>query len=172
MKIGIIGPIAYESASLWFGENLQTAGSRFAKFYLSLFEQIKTELVHDTNGMEAEYAAEIGEGGLYRSLWEMCDILEEQTGKTVGCEIRLSDIPMHQEIVEMLELADMDPLEVSSKGCFLVAGDKLPKGATKIGRTTNKKERVIYTGYETKDGSEHKRFLTPWDRQQKDMNDK
>lgn len=86
-------------------------------------------------------------GGIFGALWEFA----EAAG--VGLTIDLKKIPLRQETVEVCELLEENPYELLSGGCLLMAtfeGEKLVESlmnqgiyATIVGRTTDKKERVL-----------------------------
>ena len=60
------------------------------------------------------YVREIGEQGILSALWRMA----EELG--TGLEIRLRDIPIRQETVEILEKFDLNPYYALSDGAYLV----------------------------------------------------
>ncbi len=101
---------------------------------------------------------DVTEGGIFGALWEMA----ESSG--VGLEIDLKKLPIRQETVEICNLLDLNPYELISGGCLLIAAENgadlvrrleeenIP--ATVVGRTTGGKDRIIRNG-------EEKRFLEP-----------
>ncbi len=138
------------------------------------------------------YVREVTEGGIFGTLWEACEDLEliraeegaksrvvdlqenDRTpffgkGTEVGCSVRLLDIPLDQHVIEILEYVGENPYEVRSEGCFLIAADEKANlgfgEITEIGTVTNGKERILLTG-------EKKRYLTPPERQAKDIEDR
>lgn len=115
---------------------------------------------------DAEIAAKAGAGalhnvsenGVFGALWEMA----EASG--VGLEIRLKDIPIRQETVEICELFDMNPYMAASEG-VLLAGTTDGPGlvrmyedagicAAVIGQVSGNNDRVVCNG-------EERRFLVP-----------
>ena len=161
MVITVCGPLAFETAEKLYAEGKKEAQERFAPFFLKQFESVPEE---ETKQPEKYcYKAEIGQGGLFGALWEMGEAL------SCGMEIMLDDIPIRQEVVEILELFDESPYECSSKGSFLIAIDKpTPEEMENfrvLGHTTKKKARVIIS-------AEGERFLTPPSRQAKDIADR
>ncbi len=100
----------------------------------------------------------VGEGGIFGALWEMA----ARAG--VGLEVDLKKIPVKQETIEICEFFGLNPYEISSGGCLLMAVDrgedlvgKLEKKyipAAVIGKTTDDNDRVIING-------EERRFLEP-----------
>ena len=115
---------------------------------------------------EAEVAVQSGvsamhdvtEGGIFGALWEMA----EASG--VGLEIDLKRIPIRQETVEVCEFFGINPYQLISSGCMLMAaedGNALERAlgragipAAVIGKVTAGNERVLLNG-------EERRFLEP-----------
>ncbi|MGN0141422.1 MAG: AIR synthase family protein [Roseburia sp.] len=99
---------------------------------------------------------DVTEGGIFGALWEMA----EASG--VGLEIDLKKIPIRQETVEVCEYFGINPYELISSGCMLMAAedgntlvrelDKAGIPATVIGKAVEGNDRVILNGDE-------KRFL-------------
>lgn len=101
---------------------------------------------------------DVTEGGIFGALWEMA----EASG--VGLEIDLKKIPIRQETVEICEFFGINPYELISSGCMLMAAEdgnmlvqQLEKAgipATVIGRATAGNDRVLFH-------ADEKRFLEP-----------
>jgi len=101
---------------------------------------------------------DVTEGGIFGALWEMA----EASG--VGLDVELSRIPIRQETVELCEYYDLNPYQLISSGCMLIAtadGNGLvhaleAEGISSaiIGRTTEGKDRIVHYDGET-------RFLEP-----------
>ena len=101
---------------------------------------------------------DVTEGGIFGALWEMA----EDSG--VGLDIDLSAVPIRQETVEICEYYDINPYQLISSGCMLVAtadGNGLVRALSDagissaiIGRTTEGNDRVVHYDGET-------RFLEP-----------
>lgn len=101
---------------------------------------------------------DVTEGGIFGALWEMA----EASG--VGLEIDLKKIPIRQETVEICEFFGINPYELISSGCMLMAAEdgnmlvqQLEKEgipATVIGRATAGNDRVLFH-------ADEKRFLEP-----------
>lgn len=67
----------------------------------------------------------LGEGGFYKGLWDFI-------GKTgSGVRVRLNDVPIRQETVELCEFLNGNPYRLFSKGSFLAAVRK-PEDALEI----------------------------------------
>lgn len=101
---------------------------------------------------------DVTEGGIFGALWEMAE------ASSVGLEIDLKRIPIRQETVEICEFFDINPYELISSGCMLMAAEdgntlvrKLEKAgipAVVIGKATAGNDRVIVN-------EEERRFLEP-----------
>ncbi|MCR5639909.1 MAG: AIR synthase family protein [Lachnospiraceae bacterium] len=101
---------------------------------------------------------DVTEGGIFGALWEMAE------ASHVGLQVELSRIPIRQETVEICEFYDLNPYQLISSGCMLIAtadGNGLVHaleeagiGAAIIGRTTEGRDRVVSYDGET-------RFLEP-----------
>ncbi len=101
---------------------------------------------------------DVTEGGIFGALWEMAE------ASSVGLEIDLKRIPIRQETVEICEFFDINPYELISSGCMLMAAEdgntlvrKLEKAgipAVVIGKATAGNDRVIVNEVE-------RRFLEP-----------
>lgn len=95
---------------------------------------------------------DVSEGGIFGALWEFCE------SQQVGLEAELKKIPLKQETVEICELLGLNPYCLLSGGALLAAvpdgqrlmmelsGEGIP--AVLIGRTTEKKEKVLRNGEE------------------------
>ena len=101
---------------------------------------------------------DVTEGGIFGALWEMA----EASG--VGLEIDLKKIPIRQETVEICEFFDINPYELISSGCMLMAAadgntivrelEKAGIHAVVAGKAVKGNDRVLYAASE-------KRFLEP-----------
>lgn len=171
-KIAVAGPIGYETAKALYEENRKALEERFPKFWLNHFLEAgpNAEKLMDGQNWKVENGAviEITEGGLFGALWEACE-RQKAEGSANGCEVRIENVPILQEVVEISELFDVNPYEASSKGSFLIVDEEEKIRSyggqlTIIGTMQKKKDRVVVM----KDG-ETKRFLTPPERQAKDL---
>lgn len=137
-----------------------------ARFSQNFIDKAKALDVHLSVMSEAATAVKSGvgamhdvtEGGIFGALWEMA----EASG--VGLEIDLKKIPIRQETVEICEFFHINPYELISSGCMLMAaadGNQLVLDlkkagipATVIGKATDSNDRVLLTEAE-------RRFLEP-----------
>lgn len=98
------------------------------------------------------------EGGIFGALWELAECMG------VGLEIDLKKLPVRQETIEVCEYFDLNPYELLSGGCLLIAAENgfdlvraleqkhIP--AAVVGKTTNNHDRVVIN-------EEERRFLEP-----------
>lgn len=101
---------------------------------------------------------DVTEGGIFGALWEMAQASD------VGLDIDIKKIPVKQETIEICEFFGINPYELISSGCMLMAtedGNGLVEDLKKagilgtiIGKATDTHERVIRN-------EEEKRFLEP-----------
>lgn len=94
------------------------------------------------------------DGGIFAALWKLC----EQTGQ--GMEVMTDQIPIRQETVEICDRCGVNPYELLSSGCLLIAappqlGINLAKAAdargiifTKIGTVCRGRDRLLRSGEE------------------------
>lgn len=121
--------------------------------YISVLSEAAVAVVSGVSAMH-----DVTEGGIFGALWEMA----EASG--VGLEIDIKSIPIRQETVEICEFFDINPYQLISSGCMLMAaadGNHLVRElkkagipATVIGKATEGNDRVLLNG-------EEKRFLEP-----------
>ncbi len=98
----------------------------------------------------------LGQGGIFRSLWEMTE------DARVGLEVDLKKVPVKQETIEICEYLDINPYCLYSAGALLIGTDcakdliemlkKVDIPATVIGSVKAGNERVLLNG-------ESRRFL-------------
>ncbi len=124
------------------------------------FDRFLSVLPEASVAVEAGVSAmhDVTEGGIFGALWE----LAESSG--IGLEVDLKKIPVRQETIEVCELFQINPYELISSGCMLMASPdgnglvrKLEKRgipAVVIGKATGGNDRVVQNG-------EEKRFLVP-----------
>ena len=196
IRIGIFGLLGYERAEELLRSHKEELEKRFSGRFLEGFRKLAETRrepvlpsVHRTEEGSASVHTEpedlcppplfrlfpIGEGGLFAGLWKLCEeVTDPVLRPDPGCLVDVLQVPVPQEVVEICELYDEDPYEVSSPGSFLVVWDEerqseLPKDCLRIieksvmiGRLTADRRRVLVIADRT-------RFLTPPERQRKDM---
>lgn len=135
-----------------YPERMIEEAEGFAK-YLSV---IPEAAVAASSGVSAMHDA--SQGGIFAALWELAE------SASVGLEIDLKKIPVKQETIEICEFFGLNPYELSSTGCMLMAAadgaglvaalqkESIP--AVIVGRTTAGNDRVLFNEGE-------KRFLEP-----------
>lgn len=137
-----------------------------AKFSVPFVEKAKALDAYISVQSEAAVAVRSGvsamhdvtEGGIFGALWEMA----EASG--VGLEIDMKKIPIRQETVEVCEFFGLNPYQLISSGCMLMAaadGNMLVRELTKagipaaiIGKATEGNDRVLLN-------EDERRFLEP-----------
>lgn len=121
--------------------------------YLSVLPESRIAVQHGVSAMH-----DVTEGGIFGALWEMAE------ASNVGLEIFLKKIPVKQETIEICEFFEINPYELISSGCMLIATNdgtgllhKLEKAGISgaiIGKATEGKDRVLLNEGE-------RRFLEP-----------
>ena len=121
--------------------------------YLSVLPEAAVAVGAGVNAMH-----DVTEGGIFGALWE----LAESSG--IGLEIDLKKIPVRQETIEVCEFFQINPYELISSGCMLMAaadGSRLVRELEKqgihaamIGKATGGNDRLVWNG-------EERRFLVP-----------
>lgn len=129
------------------------AGAKALDGYLSVLPEAGAAVLSGVGAMH-----DVTEGGIFGALWEMA----EASG--VGLDIDLRKIPIRQETVEVCEFFGLNPYQLISSGCMLMAaadGNALVREIGKagipavvIGKATEGKDRILWN-----DGE--KRFLEP-----------
>ncbi len=121
--------------------------------YLSVLPEAAAAVKSGVSAMH-----DVTEGGIFGALWE----LAESSG--VGLEIDLKKIPVKQETIEICEFFNINPYELISSGCMLMAspdGNMLMRELEKqgiygavIGKAVSGNDRILFN-------EEEKRFLEP-----------
>lgn len=127
-----------------------------AKAFDQMISVLPEALIAVKHGVGAMH--DVTEGGIFGALWEMA----EASG--VGLEIDMRKIPIRQETVEICEFFDINPYELISSGCMLMAaydGNTIVRELQKegihaavAGKALKGNDRVLYTAAE-------RRFLEP-----------
>lgn len=121
--------------------------------YLSVLSEAAVAVRSGVSAMH-----DVTEGGIFGALWEMA----EASG--VGLEIDIKKIPIRQETVEICEFFGINPYQLISSGCMLMAAkdgnllvrelEKEGIPATIIGKATEGNDRVLLN-------DDERRFLEP-----------
>ena len=193
IRISIAGVLGYEAAYRLLKEHRKELEKRFAGFFIRRVEglaflNIPEQEILQPAGSEAAYVYPIGEGGLFAALWNACEELSHgdypwAAGYT-GCEVDLEAVPVRQEVTEICELYQENPYEVSSAGAWLIIWKEDNTEETEEKEEKRKKsglciqEQSVIIGKLTKNCRRtvqlngRVRFLTPPDRQSKDIDNR
>lgn len=116
---------------------------------LSVLPEAQIALRHETVCM-----VPVQEGGIFAALWDLAKLCKS------GLSVELKKIPMKQSIVEVCNYYDLNPYELLSSGCLLMAAkdgealvaELLDVGipAAIIGSLTDGNDKVITNGEETR----------------------
>lgn len=138
---GIVAEQKEEQLLQWFSRPFVEEAHQCLEMSLSIPEDM-------TAGCQVSAVQLVLEGGIYRALWE----LAKKAG--IGLEISIEDIVMKQQTIELCEKYDLNPYQLLSGGCVLVAtsqGRKLIDTLQRrdipariIGHTTASREKLIY----------------------------
>lgn len=163
MDILVTKWIGIEGTSILAKEKEQELLKRFSSSFVGqakAFDAYITVLPEAAVAVRSGVSAmhDVTEGGIFGALWEMA----EASG--VGLEIDLKKIPIRQETVEICEFFGLNPYQLISSGCMLMAaedGNTLVRELKKagipaeiIGKATAGNDRVLLN-------EEERRFLEP-----------
>ena len=155
--------IGLEGSSILAKEKEQELSARFSLSLIKKaqdFDQYLSVLPESALAVQFGVCAmhDVTEGGIFGALWE----LAESSG--VGLEIDLKKIPVKQETIEICEFFGINPYELISSGCMLMAasdGTALARELEKngihaaiIGKAVAGNGRVLLN-------EEERRFLEP-----------
>lgn len=121
--------------------------------YISVVEEAKIAVKHGATSMH-----DVTEGGVFGALWEVAAC------SNVGLEVKLEDIPIKQETIEICEYYSINPYKLISSGCMIITTyegellvDKLREAGINssiIGKIVEGKDRIVIQ-------SDTRRALTP-----------
>lgn len=163
MDILVTKWIGIEGTSIIAKEQEEQLLTRFAAPFVERAKELDVYLsviseaaVAVRSGVSAMH--DVTEGGIFGALWEMA----EASG--VGLEIDIKKIPIRQETVEICEFFGINPYQLISSGCMLMAAkdgnllvrelEKEGIPATIIGKATEGNDRVLLN-------DDERRFLEP-----------
>ncbi len=163
MDILVTKWIGIEGTSIIAKEHEEELLTRFAAPFIEKAKELDVYLsvlseaaVAVRSGVSAMH--DVTEGGIFGALWEMA----EASG--VGLEIDIKKIPIRQETVEICEFFGINPYQLISSGCMLMAAEdgntlvrELEKAgipASIIGKATEGNDRVLLN-------ADEQRFLEP-----------
>ena len=151
------GYIGMEAAGMIATMKEEELIARFPRWLIDDLKQYKDHVaVRKPVQMATEHGAvlmhDIGEGGIFASLWEMAQRASS------GLTIDILKIPMRQSVVEVCNYFDLNPYEILSQGCLLIVtkdGEDLAEAlieadipAAVIGQMTDSNDRIIQNGEE------------------------
>ncbi len=163
MDILVTKWIGIEGTSIIAKEHEQELLTRFSASFIERAKELDVYLsvlseaaVAVRSGVSAMH--DVTEGGIFGALWEMA----EASG--VGLEIDIKKIPIRQETVEICEFFSLNPYQLISSGCMLMAAkdgnalvhdlEKAGIPAAVIGKATEGNDRVLWN-------EDERRFLEP-----------
>lgn len=180
MNIYLCGPLGWKRAEYLYRKNEDAIKARFAGFFLRRFENIGSEMIQADRAVSCSmtkpfagkvFIKETAEGGLAGALWD----LAEEAG--CGLEVKAELIPVHQEIIEIMELFAEEPYECPSAGCIVIFA-KCREDADDICIRAGSHAGPVYIGRCTDTGARKiilkggERYLTPKKRRMKDISDR
>ncbi len=117
--------------------------------YLSVLPEAEIALTHGVCAMH-----DASEGGIFGALWELAE------GAGTGLTIDMRKLPLRQETVEVCECCGVNPYELLSGGCLIMAtwdGPGLRQAleearisAVIVGKVTDSHDRILLNGGETR----------------------
>ena len=132
---------------------------RFAPSFLRLIRASQEQIFALDTAAAARRAQipvirHVGQGGVFKALWD----LSARTGR--GLDVDLKKIPVRQETIEVCELFHINPYQLTSAGCFLLAAADGEEAAERlgrqqiraqvIGRMRNDRDKIIRNGEEAR----------------------
>lgn len=115
----------------------------------------------DIKEVAPDFYCKLSDYGIFGGLWDYAE------SRDCGLSVKLSEIPILQETVEVCEVFDINPYVCPSESVYLLSVksgyeaiyifEKKGICATVIGRENDSNDRIIING-------EEKRFLTPTER--------
>ncbi len=160
----MVGSIAAETAVSLINSNRdelrKTLSDRFIEDSLKKLSSINwTE--EDIVSVNPDYYCRISEYGIFGGLWDFAE------ARNCGITVKLSDITIFQETIEVCEVFDVNPYVCQSDSVYILSVksgydtialfEKKGVYATVIGKENNSNDRIVING-------EEKRYLTPKER--------
>lgn len=115
--------------------------------YLSVLPEVEIALEHGVCAMH-----DASEGGILGALWELVE------GAGTGLTIDMRKLPLRQETVEVCECCGVNPYELLSGGCLIMATwdgpgllqalEKARIPAALVGKVTDSHDRILLNGEE------------------------
>lgn len=108
-----------------------------------------TKEIRIANDHHVSAMHQITDGGILAALWNVAEASD------IGLEVRMKDIPIRQETIEVCEYFHLNPYQLTSAGSILMITDKGAELKEKllengipcevIGRTTDTNERILWS---------------------------
>lgn len=121
--------------------------------HISVVKEANIAVEHGATSMH-----DVTEGGVFGALWEVAAC------SNVGLEVKLEDIPIRQETIEICEYYNISPYKLISSGCMIITTykgellvEKLEKAgivSSVIGKIVKGKDKIVIQ-------SDTRRALTP-----------
>lgn len=155
--IVLLGGVGTEGALRILYKRQEEIEKRFIPTFFTELKECKKEIIAIEPiklalNLGAESVHQLGEGGILAALWELGE------AATLGMEVDLKKITIRQDVIEVCEFVGVNPYQLSSTGSALIVVkdgkhmvEELNKNGYKaivIGKTTNQRERVIWSGGE------------------------
>ncbi len=144
--------IGLEGTSLLVKRHREKLLSRYPAYLVEeaeAFNQYLSILPEAAAAMKSGVCAmhDASEGGIFAALWELAE------GAGTGLTIDLKKLPLRQETVEVCECCNVNPYELKSGGCLVMASEDGPglvaaleaEGipAVIVGRLTDSNDRIV-----------------------------
>lgn len=151
-ELYMVGPVGLEGAYILARQKKKEILERYTQVF---YEKccVKAEELFQEKAIQkvlehgAAYVHNLSTGGVQNGMWELAAY------GNVGLDVDLKAIPVRQEIIELCELFELNPYQLSSGGSFLMTIEnscdivnilrKHDIEAHRIGCTTDRKERIL-----------------------------
>lgn len=159
MELVICGSIGMEGTAYLYDEQRERLISRLPESYVDGAKEFYrecnvAEMARRAGQSGAAAMHDVSGGGIFAALWHFAEAAK------VGLEVELKAIPVRQETVEFCEIFDINPYQMPSAGCILMAaehGTVLAEAlkdagfaAAVIGHTTEGNDKIILNGDEVR----------------------
>lgn len=144
--IVLLGQAGAEGMLRVLEERRDQLEKRFSPAFLRQIESARARLLAaeeaaEIRKMEFSYLSHVGEGGIFKALW---DLAVEAGG---GMEVDLKKISVLQETIEVCELFGLNPYQLTSAGCLIFT---VPDGEAAVQRLSAKGAACAVIGHMTK----------------------
>lgn len=152
-SIIVIGSVAADAALQLLTDRNDELAARYPGRYLEDARAVlKTGIVNEKRlrgilGKDSDMLVDCREKGIFGALWKLGELQD------LGLYIEQANIPVSQPAIEICDYFGINPYEIPSKGCFVLAVDemgtfirKMNESGTEaavIGFTTPEKARLI-----------------------------